>query len=137
MNRTYTILLLLALTLASLTSTSAEALSERTSTRSTAITPTVTLPRRDGSVKILVFGDTGRGSNDQYELGGVMTTYRQAFPFDTVLMTGDNIYGTDKAEDMKKKFEDVYRPLLDRGVSSTLRSAITTLQTGASIRSST
>ena len=71
---------------------------------------------REGSVKMLVFGDTGRGSKEQYELGRVMNTYHQAFPYDTVLMTGDNIYGADKAEDMKKKFEDVYKPLIDKGV---------------------
>jgi hypothetical protein len=76
----------------------------------------LTLPLRPGSVKMLVFGDTGRGSPEQYELGRMMTAYRQVFPYETVLMTGDNIYGTDKAEDMKKKFEDVYRPLLDQGV---------------------
>lgn len=79
-------------------------------------TPVITLPRRDGSVKMLVFGDAGRGSAEQYELGRVMNTYHQAFPYDVVLMTGDNIYGPDKAADMKKKFEDVYRPLLDKGV---------------------
>jgi len=78
--------------------------------------PTITLPLRDGSVRIAVFGDTGRGSEVQYELGRMMNTYRAAFPYDTVLMTGDNIYGADKAEDMKKKFEDVYRPLIDQGV---------------------
>ncbi len=78
--------------------------------------PKITLPLRDGSVRIAVFGDTGRGSEVQYELGRMMNTYRVVFPYDTVLMTGDNIYGTDKAEDMKKKFEDVYRPLIDQGV---------------------
>ena len=79
--------------------------------------PTVTLPLREGSVRIAVFGDTGRGSKEQYELGAMMNTYRQAFPYDAVLMTGDNIYGTDKAEDMKKKFEDVYKPIIDQGVT--------------------
>lgn len=116
MNRIYTILFFLALTLVPVTPISGQALSQRTSAQSAVITPTVTLPRRDGSVKMLVFGDTGRGTKDQYELGRVMMNYRQAFAYDTVLMTGDNIYGTDKAEDMKKKFEDVYRPLLDQGV---------------------
>jgi 3',5'-cyclic AMP phosphodiesterase CpdA len=31
-------------------------------------------------------------------------------------MVGDNMYGAEKAADYKKKFEDVYRPLLDGGV---------------------
>lgn len=79
-------------------------------------TPTVVLPRREGSVKFAVFGDTGRGTSAQYELGRMMYAYRQAFPYESVLMTGDNIYGPDKAADMKKKFEDVYRPIIDQGV---------------------
>ena len=85
-------------------------------TASAAALPRITLPNQPGSVKVLVFGDTGRGSRDQYDLGKVMVNYHQAFQYDTVLMTGDNIYGTDKAEDMKKKFEDVYKQLIDKGV---------------------
>lgn len=93
-----------------------QSLAERKPKVTSTVTPNVTLPRKDGSVKFLVFGDTGRGSKAQYELGRVMFAYQTAFPYDTVLMTGDNIYGSDKAEDMRKKFEDVYRPLVDRGV---------------------
>jgi hypothetical protein len=78
--------------------------------------PPVVLPNREGSVKMLVFGDTGRGSKEQYDLGRLMNAYHASFAYDTVLMTGDNIYGTDKAEDMKAKFEDVYKPLIDKGV---------------------
>lgn len=115
MKRTDIFLLLITL-LALIAPSPAQTVSQRSAVKESAQIPSVSLPRRDGSLKILVFGDTGRGSPDQYELGRVMTDYRQAFPYDTVLMTGDNIYGTDKAEDMKKKFEDVYRPLLDQGV---------------------
>jgi 3',5'-cyclic AMP phosphodiesterase CpdA len=78
--------------------------------------PPVVLPNREGSVKMLVFGDTGRGSKEQYDLGRLMNAYHASFAYDTVLMTGDNIYGTDKAEDMRTKFEDVYKPLIDKGV---------------------
>ncbi len=74
------------------------------------------LPHREGSVKIAVFGDTGRGSAEQYHLGRVMNNFRGAFPYETVLMTGDNIYGSDKAEDMRKKFEDVYKDLIAQDV---------------------
>ena len=81
-----------------------------------AVKPVVTLPLREGSVRIAVFGDTGRGSKEQYDLGALMNTYRTAFPYDTVIMTGDNIYGTDTADDMKLKFENVYKPLIDQGV---------------------
>jgi hypothetical protein len=65
---------------------------------------------------MLVFGDSGRGSKDQYELARMMSVYHVAFPFDIALMTGDNIYGGDSASDMRKKFEDAYRPLIDAGV---------------------
>lgn len=97
----------------------AQSLAQGSSSRTAAATgvpPSITLPNRDRSVKFAVFGDTGRGSAAQYELGRVMHTYRQAFPFEAVIMTGDNIYGTDTANDMKKKFEDVYRPLIAQGV---------------------
>ena len=115
MNKAYVFLLFLILALAPARPASAQSLAEPTST-SSAASLSVTLPRREGSVKMLVFGDTGRGTKDQYDLGRVMMNYRQVFPYETVLMTGDNIYGTDKADDMKKKFEDVYRPLIDKGV---------------------
>ena len=119
MRRTFIIILALWIALAALPldrTVLAQALAQKTTNGKAAMTPSVTLPRREGSIKILVFGDTGRGSAEQYELGRVMNQYRQAFAYDTVLMTGDNIYGTDKAEDMKKKFEDVYKPLIDQGV---------------------
>jgi 3',5'-cyclic AMP phosphodiesterase CpdA len=76
----------------------------------------LTLPVRERSLRILVFGDSGRGSKEQYELAKLMDTYHQAIPFDTALMVGDNIYGPDGPADMKKKFEDAYRPLIDKGV---------------------
>jgi hypothetical protein len=81
-------------------------------------TPTVTvsLPNKQDNVRFLVIGDTGTGSDKQHELSKVMLRYRQAFPFEFVLMMGDNMYGSEKATDYKRKFEDVYRPLLDQKV---------------------
>ena len=76
----------------------------------------VTLPMRKDSVKFAVIGDTGTGAEKQYEVGRVLTRYREAFPFDFVLMLGDNLYKSEKAEDYKRKFEDVYRPLLNQKV---------------------
>lgn len=83
---------------------------------STANTPSITLPMREGSVRAAVFGDAGRGSKDQYDLGRVIEEHRKVFPFDFVLLTGDNIYGKDSPADMQKKFEVPYKPLLDAGV---------------------
>lgn len=73
----------------------------------------LTLPLKDGSVRFLVIGDTGTGTEQQHELAGVMLRYRQLFPYEFVLMLGDNMYGAEKPEDFKVKFEDVYKKLLD------------------------
>jgi hypothetical protein len=79
-------------------------------------TVSVSLPNKQGNVRFLVIGDTGTGSDQQHELAKIMLRYRQAFPFEFVLMMGDNMYGSEKATDYKRKFEDVYRPLLDQKV---------------------
>ncbi len=73
----------------------------------------VTLPLKEGSVRFMVVGDTGTGTGKQQELADLMVKYRQVFPFEFALMMGDNLYGGEKAEDFKTKFEDVYRKLLD------------------------
>ena len=76
----------------------------------------LTLPNKDKSVRFVVIGDTGTGTEQQHELAEVMLRYRQVFPFEFVLMMGDNMYGSEKTVDYRKKFEDVYRPLLERKV---------------------
>ena len=76
----------------------------------------LTLPNKEGAVRFLVIGDTGTGTGKQNELAKVMLRYRQTFPFEFVLMLGDNMYGSEKAVDYKQKFENVYRPLLDQKV---------------------
>ena len=78
--------------------------------------PSLTLPNKEGSVRFVVIGDTGTGSSQQLELAQVMIRYRQTFPFEFVLMVGDNMYGSEKANDYKLKFENVYKPLLDQQV---------------------
>jgi len=74
------------------------------------------LPLKDGSVRFMVMGDTGTADPGQYETAREMAAMRQQFPFEFVIMVGDNIYGSDSAADYKKKFEDPYKPLLDAGV---------------------
>jgi hypothetical protein len=76
----------------------------------------LTLPVKDGSVRFMVVGDTGTGTQQQQELADVMVRYRSAFPFDFALMMGDNMYGGEKAADYKAKFEDIYKQLLDGNV---------------------
>jgi len=76
----------------------------------------LSLPLKEGSVRFLAIGDTGTGTEKQHQLADVMHRYRQVFPYEFVLMMGDNMYGGEKAADFKTKFEDVYRKLLDEKV---------------------
>ena len=45
-----------------------------------------------------------------------MAKLRARFPFDLVITVGDNIYGGERPQDMKRKFEEPYKALLDGGV---------------------
>jgi 3',5'-cyclic AMP phosphodiesterase CpdA len=76
----------------------------------------LTLPLKSGSVRFAVIGDNGTGGKEQYEVAAQMERYREKAGFDFVIMLGDNIYGGENAADMRKKFEDPYKPLLDAGV---------------------
>jgi hypothetical protein len=78
--------------------------------------PPVQLPNRDGSLKFLAFGDFGTASKQQYELGAQMAKLHQRFPFELVLLAGDNLYGADRPQDFVAKFETPYKPLLDANV---------------------
>lgn len=71
------------------------------------------LPLKDGSVRFAAIGDTGTGSSKQHQVGEVMAQYHTAFPFEFVLMMGDNLYGSETARDFQKKFELPYKKLLD------------------------
>ncbi len=74
------------------------------------------LPNDKNSLKFVVLGDFGTGSRDQYRLAERMAIVREAFPFELVVLVGDNIYGSDRPQDFKRKFEEPYRTLLDAGV---------------------
>jgi len=78
--------------------------------------PELKLPLNADSVRFAVIGDSGTGEKAQYEIAAEMAAVRGKFPFDFVLMLGDNIYGSHGPADFKRKFDDPYRPLLDAGV---------------------
>ncbi|HYN08031.1 MAG TPA: metallophosphoesterase [Vicinamibacterales bacterium] len=78
--------------------------------------PLVPLPNRAGSFKFGVLGDFGTGSQAQYQLAEQMVTLHGRFKYDTVVLVGDNLYGSQRPQDFKKKFELPYKPLLDAGV---------------------
>ena len=74
------------------------------------------LPVKSGSVRFVAIGDMGTGEPPQYEIAKRMQEFHQEFPFNFVIMLGDNIYGGKSAADLQKKFEIPYKPLLDAGV---------------------
>jgi predicted phosphodiesterase len=75
------------------------------------------LPLRDGSIRFAVIGDSGRGDTFQQQVADQMVAWRTKFPFDFVLMLGDNIYDRHTALDYERKFSRPYKPLLDAGVT--------------------
>jgi predicted phosphodiesterase len=76
----------------------------------------ITLPNRPNTVKFAVIGDTGTGDDNQYRTAKVLTEARQKFPFEFVLMAGDNMYGSDSARDYARKFEEPYKGILSAGI---------------------
>lgn len=80
------------------------------------VTATLALPLIEGSVRFAVMGDTGHGTQEQYQVARQMAAVHRLFPFDLVIMLGDNIYGADAPADMRAKFEVPYKPLIDAGV---------------------
>lgn len=74
------------------------------------------LPLKPKSVRFAVIGDNGTGEKPEYQVGRQLANFHDAFPFDFVIMLGDNMYGGESPADFKKKFEDPYKPLLDAGV---------------------
>ena len=78
--------------------------------------PSVPLPNREGSFKFGVLGDFGTGSREQYQLAEQMAKLHTRFKYELVALVGDNMYGSDRPQDFRKKFEIPYKPLLDAGV---------------------
>jgi len=76
----------------------------------------LTLPNKADSLKFAVLGDFGTGSKQQYQLAAQMKRVHDQFPYELVILVGDNLYGSERPQDFQKKFEVPYKPLLDAGV---------------------
>jgi 3',5'-cyclic AMP phosphodiesterase CpdA len=74
------------------------------------------LPLEPKSVRFAIIGDNGTGAKPQYQVAEQMWKYHDSFPFEFVIMLGDNIYGGKSPADFKNKFEDPYSKLLNAGV---------------------
>ncbi|HEY5837835.1 MAG TPA: hypothetical protein VIT19_02290, partial [Pyrinomonadaceae bacterium] len=53
----------------------------------------LTLPLKKDSLKFAVMGDTGTGSDKQQQVADKMVQYHGTYPYEFVLMLGDNMYG--------------------------------------------
>ncbi|HZI81056.1 MAG TPA: metallophosphoesterase [Vicinamibacterales bacterium] len=81
-----------------------------------AVAQELRLPNKEGSVKFAVIGDSGEPSSGQIAIARQMHAWRSRFPFTFALMTGDNLYGSERARDYERKFSIPYKALLDGGV---------------------
>ncbi len=71
------------------------------------------LPLKKDSIRFAVMGDTGTASTAQFDVGKQMKAFHEKFPFDTVLMLGDNLYGGSSNPDaFRSRFEAPYAALL-------------------------
>jgi len=70
-----------------------------------------------GPLRFAVIGDNGNGKKVEYEVGTEMATARETFPYDFVIMLGDNMYGSQTPADFVVKFEKPYETLLKAGVT--------------------
>jgi hypothetical protein len=78
--------------------------------------PRLTLPMSKESLKFAVLGDFGDGTRRELDTAAQFVTAHNAFPFDFVVLTGDNLYGSERPQDFAQKFEQPFKPLLDAGV---------------------
>jgi hypothetical protein len=76
----------------------------------------VSMPNAPDSLKFAVLGDFGTGERSQYEMGEQMARTHEVFPFELVVLVGDNLYGSERPQDFERKFERPYQALLSRGV---------------------
>ena len=68
------------------------------------------------SLKFAIIGDSGQWSTVQRQTAAELSAQHAGFPFDLVLMLGDNNYGDGSPESYRVRFEEPYTPLLDAGV---------------------
>lgn len=76
----------------------------------------LTLPNAEDSLKFAVLGDFGNGSRRQYEMADTMKRVHDRFKYEFVVTVGDNLYGSERPQDFRQKFEAPYKALLDAGV---------------------
>src|SRR5260370_23015511 len=70
------------------------------------------LPSAPNSVKFAAIGDAGTGDPEQIDIANQMTRFHAKFPFDRVILLGDNLYGGRGQLDLVQAFSAPYNDLL-------------------------
>ena len=61
----------------------------------------ITLPNRPDSLRFAIIGDSGTGSPSQYRVAKQLWASHAKYPYEFVLMMGDNLYGGNRDKDFK------------------------------------
>ena len=61
----------------------------------------VSLPMKEGSVRFAVIGDSGTGGSAQRKVAERIAAVHKIYPFEFVLMLGDNMYGSEGEGDYR------------------------------------
>jgi Calcineurin-like phosphoesterase len=67
-------------------------------------------------LRFAVTADGGAGDRNQQQVAQAMADWHSRYPYDLVLMAGDNIYNSGEMSRIKVAFEEPYAALLKRGV---------------------
>ena len=81
-----------------------------------AVAQDLTLPNKATSLRFAIIGDSGTGDSNQLRVAQRLWAVHSKFPYEFVLMMGDNIYGGESTRDFEKKFTTPYKPILDAGI---------------------
>jgi hypothetical protein len=73
----------------------------------------VSPPTAENSVRFAVLGDTGTGERAQFDVAARLAEARAVFPFEFVILVGDNMYGSERPQDYQRKFELPYKAIID------------------------
>jgi predicted phosphodiesterase len=73
-------------------------------------------PLQANSVRFAVIGDFGNGGHFQTDVAQQMVKSRAVFPFEFVILLGDNLLTGSQPSDFEQDFAVPYKPLVDAGV---------------------
>ncbi|HYR92201.1 MAG TPA: metallophosphoesterase [Terriglobia bacterium] len=76
----------------------------------------VHLPLSKDSLRFAIIGDNGTGDKPEYDVAQKLAAAYAKWPFEFVVMMGDNLYGGESPKDFQNKFEKPYQALLSSGV---------------------